>query len=71
MKYVFRGHVVFEYFPNEKHHKVIQHKIHDSIAAFDFCSMIDEDYKLLAEFFNTIYKHTQGEKVELKDIEVY
>jgi len=33
--------------------------------------MIDEDYRLLGEYFNTIYKHTQGENVELKDIEVY
>jgi hypothetical protein len=30
--------------------------------------MIDEDYKLLSEFFNTVYRHTQGEDVELKNI---
>ena len=26
---------------------------------------------LLSNFFDTVYRHTQGEKVELKDIEVY
>ena len=31
---------------------------------------IYEDYKLLGEFFNTVYRHTQGEDVELKDIDV-
>jgi hypothetical protein len=71
MKYVFRGHVVFEYNPEAKYDKVVQGKIHRDIAAFDFCNMIDEDYKLLGEFFNTVYRHTQGEDVELKDIDVY
>jgi len=32
--------------------------------------MIPEDYKLLAEFFDNVYKHINGEDVELKDIEV-
>ena len=70
MKYIFRGHVVFEYEPNAKFDKVKQGKISDVIPAFDFCKMIDDDYKLLGEFFNTVYRHTQGEDVELKDIEV-
>ena len=70
MRYIFRGYIVFEYLPTEKHHKVIQHQIHNAIPAFDFCSMIDEDYRHLSEFFATVYKHTQGEDVELKDIEV-
>lgn len=70
MKYIFRGYVVFEYNPNNKFDKVVQGKIHDTIPAFDFCKMIDKDYKLLGEFFNTVYKHTQGEDVVLKDIEV-
>ncbi len=30
--------------------------------------MISEDYKLLSEFFSKVYKHTQGEEVELNDI---
>ena len=70
MKYIFRGHVVFEYKPDEKYNKVIQHKVSGVIPAFDFCSMIPEDYKLLSNFFDTVYKHIQGEDIELKDIEV-
>jgi len=73
MKYIFRGHIVFEYIPNEERRIkgcVEQHKIHDVIPAFDFCRMIPEDYRILAEFFDTVYRHTQGEDVELKDIEV-
>jgi predicted RNA-binding protein len=70
MKYIFRGHTVFEYRPEAKEDKVIQHKIDHLIPAFDFCGMIDEDYKLLAQFFDTVYKHTQGEDVQLEDIEV-
>jgi len=67
MKYIFRGYTIFEYIPKVK---VIQHKIDQGIPAFDFCNMIDEDYKLLSEFFDTVYRHTQGEDVELNDIEV-
>lgn len=70
MKYIFRGHIVFEYNPDGIE-KVIQHKIHESIAAFDFCHMIPEDYKLLSDFFDKVYKHIQGEEVDLNDIEVY
>lgn len=70
MKYIFRGNIVFEYDPNAKYDKVKQGQISGAIPAFDFCKMIDEDYKLLGEFFTTVYKHTQGENVELKDIEV-
>jgi len=33
--------------------------------------MIPEDYKLLGEFFNTVYKHINDVNVVLKDIEVY
>lgn len=71
MKYIFRGHIVFEYRPAEKYDKVIQHKVSDMIPAFDFCHMINEDYRLLSQFFDTVYRHTQGEDVELHDIEVY
>ena len=71
MKYIFRGHTVFEYKPDAKFDKVVQPKVNDWCPAFDYCNMIDEDYKLLGEFFNTVYKHTQGEEVELKDIEVH
>ncbi|MBC7088726.1 MAG: hypothetical protein H5T96_09730 [Tissierellales bacterium] len=69
MKYIFRGNVVFEYLPKERYVK--QHNIEDSnIAAFNYCKMIPEDYKILSEFFDTVYRHIQGEDVELKDIEV-
>jgi hypothetical protein len=71
MKYIFRGHTVFEYKPDDKFDKVVQGQIHDAIPAFDFCKMIDEDYRLLGEFFNKVYRHTQGEDVPLEDIEVY
>lgn len=71
MKYVFRGNTVFEYIPDAKYDKVIQHQIHGQIPAFDYCKMIPEDYQLLARFFDTVYRHIQGEEVELKDIEVY
>jgi hypothetical protein len=70
MKYIFRRIVVFEYDPNAKYDKVKQGKHLDVIPAFNHCNMIDEDYKLLGEFFNTVYRHTQGEDVELKDIVV-
>ena len=70
MKYIFRGNVIFEYRPDARYDKVIQHQLSGCIPAFDFCSFINDDYKLLGEFFTTVYKHTQGEDVELKNIEV-
>jgi hypothetical protein len=70
MKYIFRGIIVFEYNPDNKYDKVKQGN-QGPIPAFDFCKMIPEDYRLLGEYFTTVYKHTQGENVELKDIEVY
>ena len=71
MKYIFRGIVVFEYDPNAKYDKVKHGETENGTPAFDFCSMIDEDYKLLAEFFDKVYRHTQGEDVILEDIKVY
>ena len=70
MKYIFRGNIIFEYKPDAKFDKVVQGKIHNVIPAFDFCKMIDEDYKLLGEFFDKVYRHTQGEDIVLEDIEV-
>jgi hypothetical protein len=67
MKYIFRGHTIFEYLPITK--QVIQHKVGPT-AAFDFCHYIPEDYKLFAIFFDIIYRHIQGEQVELQDINV-
>jgi hypothetical protein len=69
MKYIFRGIIIFEYIPDGII-KVIEHKVSDSIPAFNYCHMIPEDYKLLGLFFTTIYKHINGENVELKDIQV-
>jgi hypothetical protein len=72
MKYIFRGHTVFEYLPDSEYDKVIQYKVYgDQIAAFDYCNFITEDYNHLSNFFDIVYRHLQGENVELKDIEVY
>lgn len=72
MKYIFRGHTVFEYIPDAKYDKVIQHKIENSdTPAFNFCSMIPEDYKLLSNFFDTVYNHIFDKTTLLADIEVY
>jgi hypothetical protein len=60
MKYIFRGYTVFEYNPETQ--EVTQELIPNTdISAFDFCKWIPEDYKLLSEYFGTVYKHTQGE----------
>ena len=68
MKYIFRGNIIFHYDPNVHYDKVIQPTISGAIPAFDFCKFIDEDYKLLAQFFDTVYRHTQGEDIQLDDI---
>ena len=68
MKYIFRGNIVFEYIPEKK--TVVQHQVSGVIPAYDYCKMIPEDYKLLGEFFTTVYKHIEGEEVELNDIKV-
>lgn len=70
MKFIFRGHIVFEYIPGKKKDCVIQHKVSNVIPAFDYCSMIPEDYQLLSIFFDKIYRHIQGENVLLEDIVV-
>ena len=70
MRYIFRGHTIFEYKPEKKINQVVQPMVHDVIPAFNYCHMIPEDYKLLGEFFTTVYRHIEGEDVELKDIEV-
>lgn len=68
MKYIFRGHVIFEYIPEKQ--EVIQNKIHQVIPAFDYCRMIPEDYKLLGVFFDKVYRHIKGEEIVLHDIKV-
>ena len=70
MSYVFRGNVVFEYIPEQG--CVEQRKVNGSnIPSFDYCSFIKEDYKLMSQFFDTVYRDLNGEDVELKDIEVF
>ena len=78
MKYIFRGHIVFEFDIETK--RITQHTIKADfpvyedlkIPAFDFCNFIPEDYKLLSEFFDKCYRYTEGEtNLNLKDIEVY
>lgn len=68
MKYIFRGIIVFRYYPKEKQVRLGYNG--DEYPAFDFCFFIPDDYKLLSEFFDTVYRHISGENVELKDIEV-
>lgn len=73
MKYIFRGYTIFEYKPDNDvfADKVILHYIdNSSLDAFNYCKMIPEDYKLLSQFFDTVYRHIGGEDIELKDIEV-
>ena len=74
MKYIFRGHIIFEYVPNDEIRNrgaVKQHSIEGTpISGFDYCRFIAEDWKMLSEFFGTVYRHTQGEDVDLKNIEV-
>lgn len=67
MKYIFRGHIIFEYVEAER--RIIEHKV-NGINAYDYCRFIAEDYKLLSQFFDTAYRHIMGEDVNLKDIEV-
>jgi hypothetical protein len=70
MKFIFRNLIVFEYEPTAKYQKVKQVVLYDTIPAFNHCSMIPEDYRLLSEFFDKVYRHINGEDVDLKDIEV-
>lgn len=68
MKYIFRGYIIFEY--RVKTQDVIQHDFGGVSGSFDFCRFVPEDYKLLSQFFDTVYRHIGGENVELIDIEV-
>ena len=71
MKYIFRGNVVFDYNETTKEMVAIMHN-HLDTTNFNYCNFIPEDYKLLARFFETAYKHTQlGDVIDLTDIEVY
>ena len=77
MKYIFRGYTVFEYNPTLPIYRcgdmVTLNKIDElgGIPAFDYCNFISEDFKLISQFFDIVYRHINGEDVELKDIVVY
>jgi hypothetical protein len=66
MKYYFRGLLILKYDIQWKDLKVTED--------FNKCKFIAEDYLLIAEFMDKIYKLQTGIPVaegELKDIEVY
>ena len=68
MKYIFRGHIIFEY--KVETQDVIQHSFGGLSGSFVYCRFVPEDYKLLSQFFDTVYSHIEGEDVKLVDIEV-
>lgn len=72
MKYIFRGNVVFEYDPETKQMKAPMHEDFTTLANFNYCNFIPEDYVYIADFFNAAYAHATGvPNVDLTDIEVY
>ena len=69
MKYIFRSITVFVY--NPETHDVSQGCVSGTdIPAFDFCKFIPDDFRLLSGYFDTVYRHTQGDigDNDLKDI---
>jgi len=65
MKYYFRGRLILEYDIERKDLRVTED--------FNICKFIPEDYLLIAEFMDKIYRLQMGMSVtdeELKDIEV-
>lgn len=70
MKIIFRGLVVFEYFPYTVSREVITRMNYLEVPNFNQCCFTTEDYKLLSQYFDTVARHRQGEDVELKDISV-
>lgn len=66
MKYYFRGRLILEYDIEKKDLRVTED--------FNICKFIPEDYLLIAEFMDKIYKlqtDVPMNEEELKDIEVY
>lgn len=69
MKFIFRGLTVLDY--NAETKDMVVPTDEDGLTNFNLCQFIPEDYKLLARFFETAYKHTQlGDIVDLTDIVV-
>lgn len=69
MKFFFRGKLIFKYNPGGEVTIFMDHEL--GIPAFNFCNWLTEDYKLIAEFWDLVYRHKSGEDVELKDVELY
>jgi len=66
MKYFFRGLLIIQYDIERGDLKVTEN--------FNQCKFIGEDFLLLRNFFDVIYRLKKGEKVpenEIKDIKVY
>lgn len=70
MKYIYRGNIIFEYDPDDKYEKVKLGFHNEGYTNWQYCRLIPDDYKLLSEYFDIVYRHIQGEDVELKDMEV-
>lgn len=62
MRFIFRGEIVFQYYPELVYSQARQYTDLNNLI------MIPEDYKLLSQFFDIVYRHINGEDVELKDI---
>jgi len=72
MKFIFRGLVVLEYNPETKQTEAPMHEDIDTLANFNHCKFVPEDYAYMADFFDAAYAHATGvPNVDLADIEVY
>lgn len=71
MKYIFRGLTILEYNPKTKQVEVPMHDDIPTLANFNHCQFIPDDYANIADFYNTAYAHaTDVPNVDLTDIEV-
>jgi len=69
MQYIFRGLVILNYNEEFKDLTLPMHEDYDGLPNFNMCKFITEDYKYLADFFDTIHRHQLGEDVVLEDVE--
>lgn len=71
MKYYFRGLLILEYNPKTKQVEAPMHEDVNTLANFNHCKFIPEDYANMADFFNRARAHAAGATdVDLTDIEV-
>ena len=71
MKYIFRGLVILDYNEETKQVEAPMYNDVPTLANFNHCKFIADDYVQLADFFNTAYAHaTDVPNVDLTDIEV-